>query len=177
MWIADPPCENATLPEFYVEPERGPVSGDEVKEVLLDGLKNHELYSAERFASCLKNTVPAEPIYVESTSEFPNYYLVPLVKDGKIWAIGMVNADKGTFMGATCAEDGLTEYPLLSREKALAVLRQATKEDTDSLRKSLKLTWRPCQQSWLPYLPFWTVKAGGKTIHVGQDGKLYEKLT
>jgi len=156
--------------------EEGLISGNEVVEIAIEGLENHRLFVTGPFAQYLANTVPKEPIYVESIDDgFPNYYLVPFVRNGRTWVVATVNTELGTFTGASYYENGLAEYLVISAGKASEIVRGEI-ENVGPLR-DVKLVWKPCEQSWQPYAPFWAVEVDGKTVYVGQDGQLYEELT
>jgi hypothetical protein len=146
--------------------------------IAIDGLENNGLFETEPYAHLLENTAPADPIYVESIdnspSKFPNYYLVPFVRNGRTWVVAMVDAELGTFMGATCSENGEDKYPTVSREEAFEIVRKAI-EYIGPLQNA-KLVWKMCEPLWAPYYPFWAVQADGKTVYVAQDGQLYEEL-
>jgi len=181
-WVAVvcPPDNEDILPaEFYDEPERGPVSEGEAVEVAIEGLRNHMLFETEPFALYLDGTVPGEPIYVKSIGDvFPSYYLVPFVKDGRIWVVVTVNAELGTFMGASYSEKGLIEYPMVSREEAFIAVKQAIKTIDNCIPpERIELVWKPCQQSWNIYAPFWSIETNYGTVYVGQNGKLYYNLS
>ena len=161
---------------FVFHIKRPLISKDKAIEIAIEGLENHRLFVTEPFAQYLANTVPEEPIYVESIDdEFPNYYLVPFVRNGRTWVVADVNAELGTFMGASYSENGLAEYPVVSAGEASEIVRGEI-ENVGPLR-DIKLVWKPCKQSTQPYAPFWAVEVDGKMVYVGQDGQLYEELT
>jgi hypothetical protein len=178
-WVAVvcPPRGVDTVPsEIYIEPQRGPVSKDEAVQVAIEGLNNHQLFVTEPFARYLDGAVPREPFYVKSISNnFPNYYLVPFARDGRISAVAIINAELGTFMEASYSESGLTKYPALSAEDASVVVEQIFGET--SYVQVRELVWKPSEQSWRPYAPFWAVEVDGETVYVGQNGQLYKQLS
>ena len=162
------------------ENESVKISENEAVNIAIAGLENNMLYVTEPYAHLLENTSPSNPIFVESidnrSPKFPSYYLVPFVRNGRIFVIVEVNAEAGEFAAAfDGVENGLDKYPMVSSDEALEIVRKAI-ENIGPLENP-KLVWKPCEQSWEPVYPFWAVKADGKTVYVGQDGQLYEELT
>jgi hypothetical protein len=156
------------------------ISENEAVNIAIAGLENNKLYVNEPYAHLLENTTPSNPIFVESidnrSQKVPSYYLVPFVRNGRIFVIVEVNAEVGEFAAAfDGSENGLDKYPFVSSDEALEIVRKAI-ENVGPLENP-KLVWKPCEQSWEPVYPFWAVKADGKTVYVGQDGQLYEELT
>lgn len=162
------------------ENESVKISENEATNIAIAGLENNMLYVTEPYAHLLENTSPSNPIFVESidnrSPKYPSYYLVPFVRNGKIFVIVEVNAEVGEFAAAfDGSENGLDKYPMVSSDQALEIVRKAV-EDIGPPQNA-KLVWKPCEQSWEPVYPFWAVQADGKTVYVGQDGQLYEELT
>lgn len=140
------------------------------KETLMRGLKTHGL---REYYPQLRGVHPGEHLYVESESEFPNYYLVPLVRKGKVKAVGMVNAEKGTFMGVKPTNGESENYLSIFSAQARNRIKEAL---GISEIGTPKLTWRPCEESWSPYRPFWTAKTGNDRVHLDQNGIVHKKL-
>lgn len=185
VYVADPSCENQDLSsvEIYYDPERGSVSGREAKTVLEEGLRSHGFYSDDHPDRSMIGATLREPIFVKSEGDFPDYYIVPIVKRGSIVALGMVDAEEGEFMGLTYAIGGLTEYPTVSRGEALDKIKRGMKimdnenpELVESIRASLELSWKPCIETWSPYMPFWSAKVEGNPVYIGQGGEVFENL-
>jgi hypothetical protein len=175
----------AAIGGYFLAREKAPtskvlISENEAVNIAITGLENNKLYVNEPYAHLLENTAPANPIFVESidnrSQKVPSYYLVPFVRNGRIFVIVEVNAEVGEFAAAfDGSENGLVKYPFVSSDEALEIVRKAI-ENVGPLENP-KLVWKPCEQSWEPVYPFWAVKADGKTVYVGQDGQLYEELT
>ena len=161
--------------EMYDEPAWGPIYRDKgkAKKIATQGLIKHKLFEDPEFKLSLIEGTPLDPLFVESIGESSDYYIVPFAKEGVVTGIVIVNAELGTFAGATCVDHPLIRYPWVSAEEAAAIANQIIGGTTEDV----KLVWKPCVQSWEPEMPFWAVKIDGRIVYIRVDGEFYEQLT
>ena len=158
------------------------------------GLSTYHLAENEFVAPRLRGGGWSEPVLVtrlDRPGEF--YYLQPWETDQGITGIAKVDARFGTFNGFQ-ALAGPNPALLIGRERRDRLERRiASRIDglkidlpglkgkltmfKDAYATSPTLVWKPCRESWSPYLPFHQLTIGSETLYTRIDGPVFTELT
>lgn len=151
----------------------------EAQQAALSGIRNHNLMKEANYSNALKNTIIGETILlVQRLDKRDNYYyLIPFNKGEKTSVIVIVDAKSGEFLEASI-KGKPEKYPRITEERAKEILFDKLKKS--KLRGKIIssfLVWEPCEESQSLYEPLWMFIVNNKKLFVGQDGKIYERLT
>ena len=151
------------------------------------GLEEYGLLKDERVAAAIKGAQPTRPMPVLRLDR-PNtyYYLVPWETQRGVAALAQIDARFGVFQGLHLRNKPSLEEYLPKRE----IIRRVSNRQFDLPEKlgrlvlhpevaclSPTLVWRPCWESFSPYMPFYQFTVGDFRIYVRVDGEVFSALT
>ena len=131
------------------------------------------------FDKAFANSIPGTPIFVHSkSSNFPDYYLVPFLQDGKTSAVVMVGIKdgQGYFMESTYTDQPLAQYPFVSEVAAKQVGQQRFGVQDFSISNA-SLVWAPSKENTQPFYPLWEIQSGSNHYYVDSNGNPRSELT
>jgi hypothetical protein len=146
------------------------------------------LRESPRWQHALAATKIQSPLLVQELDRTDGYYyIVPYTKGEDVTARILIDAVSGGFGEATGIEAGQTRLPpYVDPSKTLSswygqpftvgeirvgLLRQGT------VGVHAVLVWRPCEQSFTPFEPFYVLIVGDRVVYLRVDGHRFDRLT
>jgi hypothetical protein len=102
------------------------------------------------------------------------YLLVPIRDDAGLRGIVQVDALTGQVETSARIADPSAAF-LLPQAQAVAIASSARPQISDW--GIPYLGWQPCKESFDGMRPFWVLPHGERIIYVGQNGRIYDRLT
>lgn len=156
------------------------LSSDQAKSYALKGYNANKWAYPKEFSQAMEKAVAAEPLLVERMDRPDDfYYIVPFNKKEKTTVLVIIDARTGEMKEATYLKEPAI-YPSVSWKEAqhkLIVHLREPKAEEEISRQNPAMAWKPSEESQSPYEPFWVIKVGGKSWYIGQNGKVYEKVS
>lgn len=158
---------------------RDMITLEDAKKFARESLDDFYLTDREDYKKALKGAEPGIPILAKNlrlkSKRF--YYLVPFEKDNRTKVVVMINAYYGNYLGSSIVDKprGYLDIPL---QKAVTMVHENLKKSIDVNRSDIEqpyLVWRPCEQSWDPFLPFWKTKTKRRIRYVNQSGEVFSR--
>ena len=157
-----------------------PISSDQdIVAIAVQAVDKLNFATKPGFDKAFANAVPGTPVFIHSkSSNFPNYYLVPFLQDGKTSAVVMVGIKhgQGYFMESTYTDQPLVQYPFVTEAAAKQVGRQKLGIQDFSTAK-VSLVWAPSKDNTQPFYPLWEVRSGTNHYYVDWNGNLRSEFT
>jgi hypothetical protein len=133
----------------------------------LTAISEHGLAEQEPLKDAVRNATAGEPALVRRLDlEQSFYYLIPLVRDGRVVGVARTDAVHGDFMGVGAVPNG--EYHIATAGEIAHQLHGF---------KLSEIVWRPCQESTSPYSPFYRVTGPDGERYVDRNGNMFCTLT
>lgn len=167
--MAERPAEN-----------KGLLSPSEAKSYALKGYNANKWAYPKEYSRAMENAVADQPLLVERldrTGEF--YYIVPFNRKEKTTLLVIIDARTGEMKEASYLKEP-APYPRVNREEAQKILAAHLKDPKakeEILRQNPVMVWKPSEESQSPFEPFWSIRVGGKIWYIGQNGKVFDKVS
>ena len=143
-------------------------------------LTHDGFYDPTKFTRMMVEPSPGKPLLVQELVTKDFWWIVPFLEQGKKnTGVMRLNAKDGAFQGASFAmyEDQPLNMTGISLKKITNLLMDKYGETNSKIEVEDILVWKPCVQSYSPFLPFYKVKTGKRTRYVRLDGKVFSRLT
>ncbi len=157
-----------------------------LKSITVDEARAHGLFENKRYASALKNALPANPILVQRLDKKDSYYyIVPMVREKSITSTALIDAVSGVLLGFTPFKKPVDKLFMTQDEIMKKLAQHPVNLEDDQAKLKLRegaysihpaMVWKLCKESLSKYHPFYMVTIGKTKVYVGWDGKVYTRL-
>jgi hypothetical protein len=161
-------------------PAYGLINDETAKQYSLWQLTNGGFYDPAKFTRMMVGPSPGKPLLVQELETKDFWWIVPFMEAGKKnTGVMRLNAKNAGFLDASFAM--YTDQPFNLTGLSFKKISNLLMDKYGVIRSKIDiediLVWKPCVQSYSPFLPFYKVKAGKRTCYVRLDGKVFSRLT
>jgi hypothetical protein len=144
------------------------------------------LASSPQWQPALASRIWSAPMLVQRLDRNDDYfYIVPCHRDANITARLSVNAISGRFMEVTAIEvigASLPPYvePTLTTHFGSSFELPSVRERIlrpGTVGRHPVLAWKPCRESFSPFVPFYLLTVGDRIVYWRVDGTPFDRLT
>jgi hypothetical protein len=153
-------------------------------------LKDFEMSDNYNFKEILNSVTPGNPVIVQRLDKKEDYYyLVPMeASNGNVHCLVSVDGRFGDYR-ESCYAKGIKNplgFKTLNQKDIYKRIEDWLHQDNKivvsefnhkTVRIDPMMRWKPCKESYSPYLPFYVVSIGKSKLFVRIDGKVFTELT
>lgn len=163
-------------------PDKGLIDISTAKSYSMWYLKNGGFYKPGKFIRMMKKPAPGMPVLVRHLDGNDFWYLVPFIESGNVvGGIMRIDAKKAKFQDASFFVKTKKSNPIkrftTTQITGLLVKEYGSSKAVLENKVEPILVWKPCEQSYTSFSPFYKVKMGNKTVYMRMDGEIFDKLT
>jgi hypothetical protein len=153
-------------------------------------MKDFQMIKNYNLEKILKGVKAGDPVLVQRIDKKGEYYyLVPLQNSDKnIHSVVSIDGRFGNYRESCFAKEvnNPLGYRYLDRKKITLLLENWLQHEHKGIVLKVfpkamlidpVMVWKPCQESYSPYLPFYVVHLGTNNVYVRIDGEVYSELT
>jgi hypothetical protein len=199
QWISvcDPEPARIGLPRAKAQVLRGEgrrlIDSQQVARIASEGLTEYKLPESKFASEVLKSGEFGQPLLVQRLDKPGDYYfLTPWQQNQSIAGFASIDARYGIFRSFGINSKPHIRWTLAdrseirSKEVAQMIDNRVFDLPEDKGRFRVypgtycippTLVWKPCRESWSPYLPFYRLSFGSSSLYVRIDGEVFTHLT